>query len=131
MWSKVSCLKKQHENEETNLASNHQPSDLPSKSLIEVRLANHYDTSKLKADFIAAHGYVSSRLKIAAGLNTFETQNRHKTIESTVNTQFHTKGRFLGIIVIAYEVESHLRILVDVFSAVSDESDGFHAGVWK
>ena len=44
MWSKVSCLRKQHSNEETNLASNQRPSDPPTVRS-KVRRANHYTTA--------------------------------------------------------------------------------------
>ena len=45
MWSKVSCLMKQHSNEETNLASKQRPSDPPTTFWSKVRRANHYNTA--------------------------------------------------------------------------------------
>ena len=42
-WSKVSCQRKRHSNEESNLASNQRPSDLMTKSpALKIRRANHF-----------------------------------------------------------------------------------------
>ena len=49
MWSKVSCLRKQHSNEETNLASNQRPSDPPTVRS-KVRRANHHTTAPPQSD---------------------------------------------------------------------------------
>ena len=44
MWSKVSCLRKQHSNEETYLASNQRPSDPPTVGSKALR-TNHHTTT--------------------------------------------------------------------------------------